>query len=114
MLSTSFYFSGIMCKSNQVCALCDIILKLYVSEIPYLAGYETGFSPLKNDYKHLHQSYVVLLLYEFYPSYTPKDLDLSYKMNVVFWIVLEGKNSVLQPKKYGKLITRLVMQHLLH
>ena len=49
--------------------------------IPYLFGFKTGFSPLNQSYE------ILLRVLPFLNS--PKDLDLSYKMELVFGIVLE-------------------------
>ena len=53
---------------------------------PYLFGYKMGVSPLKNDYKwekSVLWNFAIIPVLPF--LHTPKDLDLSYKMDLFFF-----------------------------
>ena len=64
-------------------------------DLPYLFGCKSGSSPLQNDYKITKS----VMTFCFNKSFTflnnPKYLDLSYKTDLDFEIVLERKNLVL-------------------
>ena len=69
--------------------------------LPYLFGYETGFFPSLEWLqitKSVLWNFAIIRVLPFQNN--AKDLDPSYKMDLDFWIVLEGKKTSSYNRRY--------------
>ena len=67
---------------------------VFLAHLPYLFGYNTGFSHYKMTTNNYISPMYFAMIWVLPFLNSPKDLDLSYKTDLDFWIILEGKKNL--------------------